>query len=95
MVLVFNFLQSSDCISFIRELFSFYGAGPSVVHKTAEWPFDPEVGVRRSRQYRRVYGEHGEKYIERLGLGFDGKEQERLIAQRTRDEKLFEIIRRS
>lgn len=65
------------------------------MHKTVEYPFDPNVGERRSRQYQEVNGVHGEKYIERLGLGKDGKDLERLSEQRNRDAMLFDLLRKS
>lgn len=60
-------------------------AGHPVLHKEQSWPFDPDVGKRRSRQYQELNGIKGEKAIERLGLGIDGRDQERLAKQRARD----------
>lgn len=51
-----------------------------------EWPFDPDVGIKRSRLYQEINGIHGEKAIERLGLGIDGNDELRLAQQRVRDE---------
>lgn len=80
-------------LSIIRDLLQINGAGVPVLHKTVEYAFDPDVGVRRSRQYKEVNGVHGEKYIERLGLGIDGRDQERLEKQKQRDEKLYELLK--
>lgn len=60
-------------------------AGHPILHKESQWDFDPEIGKRRSRQYQELNGKMGEKAIERLGLGIDGYDQERLAHQRARD----------
>lgn len=57
-----------------------------MLHKSVDWPFDPDVGIRRSRQYQELNGHLGEKAIERLGLGIDGYDRERLAEQRARDD---------
>lgn len=76
-------------------MLSYYGAGPSVIHKTLNVKFDQDAGIKRSIKYRQLNGLHGRKYIERLGLGIDGKQDERLAQQKIRDERLFELIRMS
>ncbi|VEN43333.1 unnamed protein product [Callosobruchus maculatus] len=70
----------------VRDLIEFNVAGHPVLHKDQKWPFDPEVGKRRSRQYQELNGVLGEKAIERLGLGIDGFDRERLAQQKARDE---------
>lgn len=65
------------------------------MHKTVDYPFDPNVGERRSRQYQEVNGIHGEKYIERLGLGIDGNDLERLQQQKVRDNMLLQLVKSS
>lgn len=87
-----------DCFSltaFIRDLFSFYGAGPPIIHKMLNVNFDPDGGKRRSIKYREKYGLHGWKYIERLGLGIDGKQRERLKQQQLNDAKIYALINNS
>lgn len=76
----------SCTLSTVRDLVQFNLAGHPVLHKSVEWPFDPDVGVRRSKHYQELNGRLGEKAIERLGLGIDGYNEERLAAQRARDE---------
>ncbi|XP_018567585.1 uncharacterized protein LOC108908137 isoform X1 [Anoplophora glabripennis] len=86
--LVFLTLISSSlgALQVIRDLIEFNVAGHPVLHKTQNWSFDPDVGKRRSRQYEELNGVLGEKAIERLGLGIDGYDRERLAKQQARDE---------
>lgn len=81
-------IASCTCkpLTLIRDLVQFNIAGHPVLHKEQSWPFDPDIGKRRSRQYQELNGKYGEKAIELLGLGIDGKDQERLAQQRARDE---------
>lgn len=88
-----TFLCCACGLSIIRDLLQYNGAGIPVLHKTVEYAFDPDVGARRSRLYREVNGNHGEKYIERLGLGIDGRDEERLEQQKQRDAKLYELLK--
>ena len=60
--------------------------GHPVIHDKKEYIFDPDVALKRRRQFIELHGDKGEKLIERLGLGIDGKDQERLEQQRQRDE---------
>ncbi|XP_041971860.1 uncharacterized protein LOC121727881 [Aricia agestis] len=60
--------------------------GFPVAHAQQTWIFDPEVALRRKKQFIELHGDKGEKLIERLGLGIDGFEEERLARQRERDE---------
>ncbi|KPJ18488.1 hypothetical protein RR48_01648 [Papilio machaon] len=60
--------------------------GHPVIHEEQSWIFDPEVAVRRRKQFIELNGDKGEKLIERLGLGIDGYDEERLKIQRARDE---------
>ncbi|GJQ66563.1 hypothetical protein Trydic_g4544 [Trypoxylus dichotomus] len=73
-------------LSVVRDLIQYNVVGLPVLHKTTSWEFDPDVGKRRSRQYQELNGHLGEKAIERLGLGIDGRDLERLEQQRKRDE---------
>jgi hypothetical protein len=86
-VLLLGLISSSVCtVKVVKDLIQFNLAGHPVLHKESTWDFDPEVGARRSRQYQEINGRLGEKAIERLGLGIDGYDKERLIQQRIRDE---------
>ncbi|KAF5272535.1 hypothetical protein FQA39_LY07859 [Lamprigera yunnana] len=69
----------------------FNALGHPILHQDVEYPFDPNLGKRRARIYQQINGIHGEKAIERLGLGIDGFEYERLIQQRERDHDQFNI----
>lgn len=60
--------------------------GTPEVHQRQQWVFDPDAGRRRSVQYQQINGRLGELAIERLGLGIDGRESERIQQQRLRDE---------
>uniref|UniRef100_A0A182IRV0 Uncharacterized protein n=1 Tax=Anopheles atroparvus TaxID=41427 RepID=A0A182IRV0_ANOAO len=61
-------------------------AGIPLIHKTEEYDFDPEISKKRRELYYELHGYRGEKVIERLGLGIDGKHRDRLAHQRQRDE---------
>lgn len=86
MVLLTTSIVKAEPSTLIRDLIQFNLAGHPVLHKSVDWPFDPEVGARRARQYQELNGRLGEKAIERLGLGIDGYDRERLAKQRERDE---------
>lgn len=60
--------------------------GHPVIHEKTSWIFDPDVAMKRRRQFIELHGDKGEKLIERLGLGIDGNDEERLEEQRKRDE---------
>lgn len=60
--------------------------GHPVIHDKQIWIFDPDVALKRRRQFIELHGDKGEKLIERLGLGNDGNDEERLEMQRQRDE---------
>ncbi|KAF2895200.1 hypothetical protein ILUMI_10972 [Ignelater luminosus] len=77
---------SNGVLTIIRDLLQYNVAGHPIQHKRTEWVFDPDVGIKRARLYQEVNGIHGEKAIERLGLGIDGNDQFRLEQQKTRDE---------
>lgn len=59
--------------------------GHPVLHDKQTWIIDPEVGLRRRRQFSELHGDKAVKLIERLGLGIDGREEELLQRQRQRD----------
>lgn len=86
-IFLFGLISSGSCaLTIIRDLVQFNLAGPPLIHKDSTWNFDPDVGIRRSRQYQEINGKFGEKAIERLGLGIDGYDKERLVQQRFRDD---------
>ncbi|XP_013147188.1 PREDICTED: uncharacterized protein LOC106110047 [Papilio polytes] len=60
--------------------------GHPVIHEEQSWIFDPDVALRRRKQFIELNGDKGDKLIERLGLGIDGYDEERLKIQRVRDE---------
>ncbi|CAG9792329.1 unnamed protein product [Diatraea saccharalis] len=60
--------------------------GYPVIHDKTQWIFDPDVALRRRKQFVELHGDKAERLIERLGLGIDGRADERLIKQRQRDE---------
>lgn len=53
--------------------------------QTVSWPFDPEAGQRRRVEYEAVNGRYGWKHVERVGLGEDGRDEERRQKQIYRD----------
>lgn len=57
-----------------------------MIHDKKLWVFDPDVALKRRRNFIELHGDKGDKLIERLGLGIDGNDQERLAKQRERDE---------
>ncbi|XP_030749146.1 uncharacterized protein LOC115877140 [Sitophilus oryzae] len=79
-------LTNAEPLRFVKDFFQFNIAGHPVLHKSVEWLFDPDIGIRRSRQYQEKNGYLGEKAIEKLGLGIDGYDRERLAQQQQRDE---------
>lgn len=60
--------------------------GHPVIHDQTHWIFDPDVSQKRRKVFRELHGDKGDKLIERLGLGIDGKDEKRLQKQRERDE---------
>ncbi|KAK9875385.1 hypothetical protein WA026_007780 [Henosepilachna vigintioctopunctata] len=85
-VCILSLATAGNCIGIIKDLLQFNVAGIPIVHKTYDFPFDPDAGPRKSRDYQEANGRFGAKAIERLGLGEDGREVERLAEQRQRDE---------
>lgn len=60
-------------------------AGQPVIHQTQYWPFDPNEGPKRSVQFEAHNGRRSYYLIERLGLGNDGRQDERKYQQMIRD----------
>ncbi|XP_970740.2 uncharacterized protein LOC659330 [Tribolium castaneum] len=86
-LVLLSLVSYSVCsVKIVKDIVQFNVAGHPVLHKETEWDFDPDVAIRRSRQYQELNGRYGAKAIERLGLGIDGYDRERLAQQRLRDE---------
>ncbi|XP_045762968.1 uncharacterized protein LOC123865780 [Maniola jurtina] len=60
--------------------------GFPVLHESQKWVFDPDIALKRRKEFIQVNGDKGEKLIEKLGLGIDDRKEERLKSQRERDE---------
>ncbi|KAI5632259.1 hypothetical protein NE865_15014 [Phthorimaea operculella] len=60
--------------------------GFPVIHDKQTWIFDPDVALKRRKAFISLHGDKGERLIERLGLGIDGNDEERLKEQQIRDE---------
>ncbi|XP_012157810.1 uncharacterized protein LOC101456629 [Ceratitis capitata] len=60
-------------------------AGEPITHVRTEWDFDPEVSQKRRVLFYETHGYRAAKFIERIGLGLDGREEERRAAQQVRD----------
>lgn len=54
-------------------------------HKQQLWQFDPSVSARRAHEFYALHGFRSEKLIERIGLGIDGRQDERREQQIARD----------
>lgn len=59
--------------------------GSAQFHKQQAWPFDPDVSARRAPEFIALHGDKSEKLIERIGLGMDGRHDERREQQMIRD----------
>lgn len=59
--------------------------GTAQFHKQQSWPFDPSVSARRAPEFIALHGDKSEKLIERIGLGLDGRQNERREQQIVRD----------
>ncbi|XP_028170868.1 uncharacterized protein LOC114360369 [Ostrinia furnacalis] len=68
--------------NFIRTNF----VGHPVIHDQQTWIFDPDISLKRRKQFVELNGDKSVYLIERLGLGIDGRADERLAKQRQRDE---------
>ncbi|XP_055920684.1 uncharacterized protein LOC129952222 [Eupeodes corollae] len=60
-------------------------AGEPITHERTEWDFDPEISKARRGLFYEKNGFRASKLIESLGVGIDGKEQQRRQEQRYRD----------
>uniref|UniRef100_A0A0K8SRG8 Uncharacterized protein n=2 Tax=Lygus hesperus TaxID=30085 RepID=A0A0K8SRG8_LYGHE len=59
--------------------------GSPLYHKESTVKLDPYVAQRRNPAFEAINGHKAVHLIERLGLGMDGREAERLEQQRIRD----------
>ncbi|XP_073845333.1 uncharacterized protein [Musca autumnalis] len=69
----------------ISDLLSNNVAGAPVLHERTDWNFDPEAARNSRAIYYETHGFRGEKFIERIGVGEDGKQDERRAEQQQRD----------
>lgn len=72
-------------VEIVRNLIQNNLLGAPIVHQVTHWDFDPDVALKRREVFQTVNGFRGEKLIERMGIGIDGKHNERLAEQRARD----------
>ncbi|CRL03485.1 CLUMA_CG016161, isoform A [Clunio marinus] len=83
-------IASNQCecgvYSLIRDLLQWNVAGIPIIHKTVKWDFDPEVSQKRREQFFELHGYRAGKYLERIGLGIDGKQRERAYQHAIRDQ---------
>lgn len=86
LTLLYQQVTAPDPIGPIRGFIQTNIVGLPVIHDQQTWIFDPDVAMKRRRQFIELHGDKGERLIERLGLGIDGNEDERLKQQRERDE---------
>ncbi|XP_054278492.1 uncharacterized protein LOC129005188 [Macrosteles quadrilineatus] len=77
--------QEVPTIKGVLEALRFAFVGSPTYHAKQPWDFDPEVSKRRNPGYEALHGHHSERLIERLGLGEDGREEERRQQQAIRD----------
>ncbi|OWR46160.1 uncharacterized protein LOC116773693 isoform X1 [Danaus plexippus] len=82
---IFTLLSHSFAAGPIGTFLQMNAIGFPVIHQLQKWVFDPDVALRRRRQFIDLHGDKGSKLIERLGLGVDGYADERLRMQRERD----------
>lgn len=78
--------MAPDPIGPIRGFVQTNLVGLPVLHEQQYWSFDPDIALRRRKQFIELHGDKGARLIERLGLGIDGYGEERLVKQRARDE---------
>ncbi|XP_005179036.1 uncharacterized protein LOC101896214 [Musca domestica] len=86
LVLLFQ-CHTSDAFVYrlISDLLSNNVAGAPVLHERTDWNFDPEAARNSRAIYYETHGFRGEKFIERIGVGEDGKQDERRAEQQQRD----------
>ncbi|XP_030560312.1 uncharacterized protein LOC115762288 [Drosophila novamexicana] len=60
-------------------------AGEPITHVRTDWNFDPEAAKKARSIYYEKNGYRSAKFIERIGVGLDGRHEERRQAQEERD----------
>ncbi|XP_037941580.1 uncharacterized protein LOC119674732 [Teleopsis dalmanni] len=60
-------------------------AGEPLTHVPSTWDFDPTISQKRRALYYETHGFRSAKFIERIGLGIDGHEDDRRVEQQVRD----------
>ncbi|KAH8280384.1 hypothetical protein KR018_005233, partial [Drosophila ironensis] len=60
-------------------------AGEPILHERTEWNFDPEAAKKARALYYEKNGFRSSKFIEQLGVGVDGRHEERRQEQGVRD----------
>ncbi|KAH8373075.1 hypothetical protein KR009_011479, partial [Drosophila setifemur] len=61
-------------------------AGEPILHERTQWDFDPEAAKRARALYYEKNGFRSAKFIESLGVGLDGRHEERRWEQAERDD---------
>uniref|UniRef100_A0A1I8NR84 Uncharacterized protein n=1 Tax=Stomoxys calcitrans TaxID=35570 RepID=A0A1I8NR84_STOCA len=88
-ILLIAYLQCHQTEAFVYRLLSDVlqnnVAGAPVLHERTEWTFDPESAKNARALFYETNGFRGEKYIERIGVGEDGKQDLRRAEQQERD----------
>ncbi|XP_055855217.1 uncharacterized protein LOC129918617 [Episyrphus balteatus] len=60
-------------------------AGEPITHERTNWDFNPDISKARRGLFYEKHGFRASKFIESLGIGIDGREQERRQEQQIRD----------
>ncbi|XP_077295954.1 uncharacterized protein LOC143918119 [Arctopsyche grandis] len=85
LLLAYNIKEANSQLEAIRDFIQINIAGVPVLHQQSQWEFDPDISLKRRALWEEVNGIKGEKLIDRLGLGMDGKEAERREQHRIKD----------
>nr|XP_017027118.2 uncharacterized protein LOC108078064 [Drosophila kikkawai] len=87
LILVLQVSQPAEgfIIRLITETLQNNVAGEPILHERTNWDFDPEAAKRARSLYYEKNGFRSAKFIERLGVGLDGRHQERRQEQGERD----------
>ncbi|KAH8279162.1 hypothetical protein KR026_002884 [Drosophila bipectinata] len=87
LVILLQASQPTDgfILRFITETLQNNVAGEPILHETTQWNFDPEAAKKARALYYEKNGFRSAKFIERLGVGLDGRHEERRQEQIARD----------
>ncbi|KAH8252829.1 hypothetical protein KR032_001994, partial [Drosophila birchii] len=87
LILVLEVSQPAEgfIIRLITETLQNNVAGEPILHERTNWDFDPEAAKRARSLYYEKNGFRSSKFIERLGVGLDGRHEERRHEQGERD----------